>query len=178
MKAKLEMQVGVLAAVSNIAAKGTRSSLKAIFTEAGGDVAYVDFRKGKTMATVRFKDAASAKTAVAAFPAGSGSSERINARLLEGKEEQDYWSQLLGSAAVLAECASVSSSTTAASTSTCTIPPLTPNSIESVPQVSGEADASGRQDGTKGAKRRRKTAQLKAQRIRVVFDDDDDDGDL
>eukprot|EP00729_Bicosta_minor_P000505 gene505-23935_t len=170
-KSALLAMPGVLVAVSNVPNAGTRTSIKATFEAFGCTPAYVDFKKGKTNATVRFNDAGSATKAVnscsAALREGAAAATEsmLGARLLEGAGEKEYWEGIgaTGIAALASSSSSVSS-------------PPPPSSASSARgdkakavAAAGDEDRGGSASSAAG-KRRRKSGKLKAQRTHITFD--------
>lgn len=170
-KSALLAMPGVLVAVSNVPNAGTRTSIKATFEAFGCTPAYVDFKKGKTNATVRFNDAGSATKAVdscsAALREGAAAATEsmLGARLLEGAGEKEYW-EGIGATGIAALASSSSSASS----------PPPPSSASSARgdkakavAAAGDEDRGGSASSAAG-KRRRKSGKLKAQRTHITFD--------
>ena len=191
-RSDLEAVPGVLVAVSNVPNAGTRTSIKEIFESFGSPPVYVDFKKGKTNAIVRFRDPETASKAVASCAgavrssatggAGGGSASTaddsvIQARLLVGADEKSYW-EGLGAGGIAALTASSASSSSLASApasipkqrNACSSSGKINGGASGVAGGSGDAGGGGGGGETDG-KRRKKSGKLKAKRTHITFDD-------
>jgi hypothetical protein len=107
----------------------------------------VDFKKGKTNATIRFADSESAAKVTDAHAAGQKTESGMTVRLLGGADERSYWEALGASVPGRAAVGAA---------------PATVEAKQLLKEDGGQ--------GTEPAPKKRKTGQLKAQRTHITFD--------
>lgn len=91
--------LGAILHIKGIGESGTRENLKEIFDNYA-TVKFVDYNKGQTEAYLRFAKEDGAKEALAkATEAGNGEikhkDSKLEVRVLEGEEEEDYWKTIV-----------------------------------------------------------------------------------